>query len=410
MMIAALSMGTLGVQAAKVQAPAIKTVSNTAGGVKITWEKSPSAKGYYIYRGTKSTNLQQIAKVKSSKKSYTDKTAKEGKVYYYEVVSYSGSKTGRSEAVKIRRLTKPTVQAAVTSDTVTLSWAESSKATGYKIYRKQGGGSYAKIATVKKASSTTWTDEDVETGTKYTYKVVAYKGSFKSAGATVSATPVRSVIEGLSPSRYSAISADVTLASTSGTGSHAKLVIGTGTAAVSFGLQYDSAASAPYTRKTALLIENITSGDQKYTRYDYNGSSFASLDTTYSLTLTVKKSTGKVTAYVNNTKVGSVTNSELKNQTLYCWVEGSARKNGDKIDATFTNLSVVDNKYEASETPVVSFTQKAGGIKLTNQNGKTIKKDTAPRTIHIKGTLSGLSSSLDWDSAPSSVNGYVRFY
>ncbi len=322
MMIAALSMGTMGVQAASLKAPTISKGSNTTSGIKITWKKESSAKGYYVYRGTKSSSLKKIATVKSSKTSYTDTTAKAGKTYYYAVASYSGNKKARSETVKVRR---------------------------------------------------------------------------------------KSTIEMLSSSKYYAISTDVTLASTSCQGAHAKIVIGTGSAAVSFGIQYDKGAVSPYTGKSAFLIENITSGSQKYSRYKYNGSRYASRGKKYTLTLAVQRSTGKVTAYVNDTKVGSVTNSELKNKTLSVWVEASAKKNKDKLDAKFTNISVIDDEYKASDTPKVSYTQAASGLSLKNQSGKTLKVDSAPSTVRIRGTLK-LSSSKDWDSAPDQVNGYVRFY
>ncbi len=53
----------------------------------------------------------------------------------------------------------------------------------------------------------------------------------------------------------------------SGSGYHAKLVACTATSAVSFGIQYDKHARAPYTGKAWFMIENVAhngAGGQNY--------------------------------------------------------------------------------------------------------------------------------------------------
>ncbi len=212
-----------------------------------------------------------------------------------------------------------------------------------------------------------------------------------------------SVFDSLSVSENVAVSADVLL-SGYGTGYHAKIVIGTGSAAVSFGIQHDEYASYPYTGNTVFLVENVLSGyEQEYTRFEYEGSMYAAMDTIYNLTLAVNRSTGEAWVYVNDELVGEVSNPNLANQQLYIWVEGAARKNGDSVYAQFENVRIIENG-EINDTPMVSFVQVADGL----YTDATV--NSQPSFISVGGELTSLDWSLDWDSAPSSVNGYVRFY
>ena len=68
-------------------------------------------------------------------------------------------------------------------DKLRLSWEPLSGVDGYQIYRATSkSGKYAKIATVKGASSATYTDTGRTCGTRYYYKLRAYK---KIGGKTV---------------------------------------------------------------------------------------------------------------------------------------------------------------------------------------------------------------------------------
>lgn len=59
-------------------------------------------------------------------------------------------------------------------DSLKVSWNNVSGITGYKIYRKQGKGSYELITTVA-ADKASYVDKNLLTGTRYAYKVAAYK-------------------------------------------------------------------------------------------------------------------------------------------------------------------------------------------------------------------------------------------
>ena len=201
-------------------------------------------------------------------------------------------------------------------------------------------------------------------------------------------------------SSWYAIEADVRLTG-SGTGYHAKLVAATPTSAVSFGLQYDKRAVAPYTGKTAFLVENVASnnaGGQTYTR-----TGLGSLNTTYHLMMTVQKN-GRCDFYVNGEKKGSVTNSCLANQIVYLRVEGSGRKNGDSVNAVFSNIRVKGSgTYDASKIwPTHNFDTNAG-------IHSDVSAFSTSRKITIKGKVQGLTAQQDWDNAYGIVSGITQF-
>lgn len=200
----------------------------------------------------------------------------------------------------------------------------------------------------------------------------------------------------------SAIEADVTLNGT-GTGSHAKLVICTATSAVSFGLQYDTCAVAPYTGKTMVMMENVFSnaaGGQQYTR---PGDVEVALGQKVHLMVTINED-GSGAVYVNNQQVGTYSNPGLAGQHLYLRVEGSARLNGDTVDAKFENIKLKNGEaYNPDQKwPTNDFTT-CSTIHYTCADPAESWKN-----ITISGVVSGLAPGQDWDSAYEQVSGIVQ--
>lgn len=151
---------------------------------KLTWTKAAGASGYEIYRSTKSTSgFKKIATVSGAKTSYTDKKLTTGKTYYYRIRAYrsnsgitvNGPWTATKKAIPIPQ--KPTVTASYKNySTATVKWNRISGANGYTIYRSTSkSGKYKKIATIKKGSTTKFTDNNLTTGQTYYYKMKAYR-------------------------------------------------------------------------------------------------------------------------------------------------------------------------------------------------------------------------------------------
>lgn len=172
----------------------VSAVSAGTNSATLTWEALSGAAGYTIYRATSgSSDYKEIKTVEGNVTSYTDTSLSAGSSYSYKIAAYcivDGAKIyGKESGVLTVTPIPATPQLTIASSTyksVKLSWNQIDGVSGYCVYRKVSGAtSFKKIATVAGASKVTYTDKDVKTGTKYTYKIRAYKtvGSAKTWGA-----------------------------------------------------------------------------------------------------------------------------------------------------------------------------------------------------------------------------------
>ncbi len=303
------------------------------------------------------------------------------------------------------KLDAPSIKSVKSSTPASMkvTYKKNSQAAGYEIsYATKKSFKGAKKVTAKKGSSNTEITNVIPGKTYYVrmrsyYKaggVKKYSDWSKSKkikmkkGATLANTKALTAIE-----------ADITLTG-SGSGYHAKLVLCTPTSAVSYGIQYDKCASAPYTGKAMAMIENVASnaaGGQSYSR---PGNRELQPGKTYHMMMTVdKKGNGNV--YLDYKKIGSFSNAGLANQAVYIRVEGAVRLNGDQVKATFDNIKLRQGgKLEADK--------KYGGWFPSSNKGIKTKKVNNKNKVIISGTGSGING--DWDSDYENVSGIFQFY
>lgn len=177
-----------------LKAPTLKTITNTASGVKLKWKNNASARTYRIYRKEASTGYKLIAKVKSETTSFVDKTAKNGVTYTYTIASQSGDyrSKGNLTPLKINFVSQvKNLSVKNSPNGVTLTWSKVKEAAGYVVYRKTSGTSdWVKAGTVKDAQK--FVDKKTAYGKKNYYKVCAYVKS-SSPGAFSDKVSVYSV-------------------------------------------------------------------------------------------------------------------------------------------------------------------------------------------------------------------------
>ena len=160
--------------------PAISSIENVDGGVKIKWSKNSYVPNYRVYRKTKNTSWKRIGSTKNG--SFTDKTAVSGTSYTYTVraldkkekfISYFNGGKGITY-VKAPIITK--IENTATGSKIT--WPKSSGAAKYRVYRLENN-SWKRLTTT---ASTSYTHGKLTNGKKYTYTVrcLDKKGRFVS--------------------------------------------------------------------------------------------------------------------------------------------------------------------------------------------------------------------------------------
>lgn len=157
--------------AKSLKKPSGVKVINQERAVKISWKKVSKAKKYKIFRNNKV--------IKTTKKiSYSDYSVSAGKSYSYKVKAYSGKISGKaSKAIKLTRINPTVIKNISNGDKqITLNWSKKTGADKYVIYRKTTGD----FVKIKSVITRSYVDTDVESGTKYTYKIACYKKSTKS--------------------------------------------------------------------------------------------------------------------------------------------------------------------------------------------------------------------------------------
>lgn len=301
----------------------------------------------------------------------------------------------------------PSIKSAKSSspENVKITYAKNSRAAGYEIQYSMNKTFKKALTAEAKGSSASAQLLNVKPGKKYYIRMRSYdkNGSVKNYSEwsrTVSAK-VKKGSTIVNAKSYMAIEADVKL-NGSGTGCHAKLVLATPHSAVSYGIQYDKHAEAPYTGKAMAMIENVSTNSAGGQRYTRPGNKSLKLNKTYHLMLTVDKN-GNGNVYLDYAKIGSFSQPNLAKETCYLRIEASARLNGDSVDATFSNIKC---KWDGSFDPSRVMGQNLGwtefkqnaGLKYTEQKGKGFR---------IFGTIQGIAG--DWDSDYNSVSEILQF-
>jgi hypothetical protein len=155
-----------------------------SGKVKLTWDSAADASGYVIYRSTsKDGTYKRVKTIKDASvtsvklASHTGTTA-----YYYKIRAYktvSGKRLYSSYSVVrtvVPREISGVKAAAKKDGKIVLRWEQSSKTSGYEIYRAaKQNGIYRRVKTIRKAGTTSFTDQTAKTGKTYYYKVRAYR-------------------------------------------------------------------------------------------------------------------------------------------------------------------------------------------------------------------------------------------
>ena len=154
------------------------------GAVSVTWQQNKAYDGYTVYRKYYGDEeFTGIADIDGNVSEYTDKSAKQGREYYYTVKGYvkSGNEKyyGRdSYSVYIRTDidTVSPISKIRSGKGIVLRWNKNSHVSGYLIYRcEKPDGEYSIVYNANSKSKTKYTDKTAEAGKEYYYKIRAYR-------------------------------------------------------------------------------------------------------------------------------------------------------------------------------------------------------------------------------------------
>ncbi len=165
--------------------------------IKVSWHKVTGAAGYKVYRSTDGKSFSLVKTITSgSTLSWTNAGLSGGTTYYYYVIPYTSSMTGKaSDTVSaVPTLSAPSLTVSSYSYYLKLSWKKVSGAAGYNIYRSLDGENFTLIKNITSGSTVAWSDTSVVKGLPYSYKIAAVRNgkegkisSVKSSSPTISA-------------------------------------------------------------------------------------------------------------------------------------------------------------------------------------------------------------------------------
>ena len=155
----------------------IEPTYKTPGTVKYTCTKCDTTKTEDIPK-LECTSHKWNSGVVTKAPTYTSAGTKK-----YTCVNCGTTKTSQ---IAMLKLSKVTVKSAVCSTGIKLAWSSEKNATGYYIYRKNAKSGYSLLKKITNAGTVTFTDTKVTSGTAYTYKVQAYRGTATGDAAEVS--------------------------------------------------------------------------------------------------------------------------------------------------------------------------------------------------------------------------------
>ncbi|QDY44822.1 hypothetical protein HF394_02495 [Planococcus glaciei] len=177
--------------------------------VKVSWTPVAGVSEYEIHRADSATgNYYNIYSLGAKETSYIIDELKPNTTYYFKMKTIKSDPdytvySSDSQIIKATpSLTGVTSVKAASGgfDKVKVSWAKSSEATGYEIYRAATStGTYNLVGTVTSGSTLSYINSTLTTGRSYHYKVRAYrlvngKKIYSSFSTSANAKPILAAV------------------------------------------------------------------------------------------------------------------------------------------------------------------------------------------------------------------------
>jgi titin len=197
-------------------APSNLTANATScNNVNLTFsDNSNNESGFKIERKESGGTYSEIATVPANTTTYADTTVQAQKTYYYRVRAYNAY--GNSSYTNEVNVTTPACgtipnkptnlsASALSTTEIKLTWSDNSdNEDGFKLERKEEGGTYAEIKTLS-TNTTSYTDTGLIPNTKYYYRIRAYNSvGYSDYSNEANATTQKEIIIPNKPTNLSA--------------------------------------------------------------------------------------------------------------------------------------------------------------------------------------------------------------
>lgn len=157
----------------------LKVKSQSTNNISITWDRTPRATGYVVYRMDASTNgkYKKYAVIKSNTPSFNDTGLTAGRCYYYRVRAYryvdgkyyyGGYPTLKTGTKTIT----PSFTLSSKNNKITAKWSKVSGAEGYAFYLAESKNAHYYLQ--GSTTGTSYTSKTLTNGKTYYIRVCAY--------------------------------------------------------------------------------------------------------------------------------------------------------------------------------------------------------------------------------------------
>lgn len=164
--------------------PTVKNIVKTSSltdCIKLEWDPASRVTGYYVYccDAEKSSEYKKVCTVTSP--NCTINNLRQASKYNFRVSAYVVRNGKTYEGAKTQKMTATQPEAPKglnkwrSSNVLRIKWDSNPRATGYRIYRKEGNGSSSLYKILKGYNNTTFDDSAVKQGRTYTYQVRCYR-------------------------------------------------------------------------------------------------------------------------------------------------------------------------------------------------------------------------------------------
>ena len=383
-----------------ISSPAITKITNYKTTVKVEWKKVEGAKKYRLQRVALDADWEPkgsyktIATVSASETSFKDTDLVEGRRYRYRVYAVAGDTVSvASTSVKNIFLATPKITSLANSyGGIRIYWSDVKNAQDYSIMRKESGGEWKTIKTVK-ASRTAYTDKTAENGVKYYYAVRALASDCRSYYASKSFTYYASPEVTLS-NKTSAIT--VTWKKISGTKSY---------------YVYRKAPGENSWKRIAIVTKNIYTDKDvkagktyKYTVKAYNGKIFSGYNTSG---WSIKRLTAPKLKAISNKAAGVYVDwSKVTGASGYIVYRKTSSTNWTAVGKTKKGTSFVDETAVAGKVYTYTVVATSGSYRSTYiADGLKIKRLKRPKLESVKSYRTGIK--FKWETVTGASGYYV---